>query len=87
MTLLTCFFIWLCVSCVAAPIIGVFLGALDSAQDYRGNTRLVETRLWPGIDRIADRALVQAPAFISRFPRRRPVAADLALRTSRRMRR
>jgi hypothetical protein len=87
MSLLTCFFIWLCVSCLATPIIGVFLGALDSPEENRGNARSSESRLWADIDRIADRALAQVPAFISRFPRRRPMAADFALRTSRRMRR
>jgi hypothetical protein len=87
MSLLTCFFIWLSVSCVATPLVGVFLGALDSSEEYRGKTRLAESRLWPDIDRIADQALAVAPAFISRFPRRRPLAADFALRTSRRTRR
>jgi len=79
MSLLTCFFIWLCVSCVATPFIGLFLGALDSPQDNHSNARAADRGLWPRIDRFGEGAFVVAPVYI---PRRKP--ADYALRNSRR---
>jgi hypothetical protein len=88
MSLLTCFFIWLCVSCVATPFIGMLLGAFDEAPEHaRGNARSAESGLWPHIDGIAERAWTEAPAYISRLPRRKPIETDFALRPSRRMRR
>jgi hypothetical protein len=87
MSLLTCFFIWLCVSCVATPFIGVFLGALDSPQENRGNTRVAESGLWTRLDRFAEGVFAAAPALISRAPRRKPITSDFALRNPRRVRR
>ena len=87
MSLLTFCFFWVCLSLIATPFIGAFVGALDSGTEHSGNSRFAETRLRPDRDGFANPALVPAPVLISRSGRRKPMASDFALRTSRRMRR
>ena len=86
MSLLTVIFLWVSGSCVATPLIGAFLGKHGRSQEYRGHVGFDESRSRCSMSRNGDTMFAGGP-LVARFPRRRPAAADFALRTSHRLRR